>query len=159
MIDYDKVLAKPIIFVGPGRSGSTIISEFVLSHNQLGWPDNYLEWMPSIASTAWLTRLSQNRFWRVDGEKGQLNKTKFMNNYIPRPAEAWSFWQSITREEIDFSRGFFASPARQFIREREDSQNTGQACISPRQAATRDEVHWTCTCRVFAQHLPRCPVH
>lgn len=106
MIDYDKVLAKPIIFVGPGRSGSTIISEFVLSHNQLGWPDNYLEWMPSVASTAWLTRLSQNRLWRVGGEKGQLNKTKFMNNYIPRPAEAWSFWQSITREDIDFSRGF-----------------------------------------------------
>ncbi|EIX4887696.1 sulfotransferase [Vibrio vulnificus] len=99
-------LSAPIIFIGPGRSGSTVISEFVMAHHSLGWPDNYCEWFPSRPSLAWLTRLTNNSLWYVSGEKAQLNHTLPLNNLLPRPAEAWPFWQKITRDKIDFSRGF-----------------------------------------------------
>ncbi|WP_440870417.1 sulfotransferase [Vibrio vulnificus] len=99
-------LSAPIIFIGPGRSGSTVISEFVMAHHSLGWPDNYCEWFPSLPSLAWLTRLTNNSLWHLSGEKAQLNHTLPLNNLLPRPAEAWPFWQKITRDEIDFSRGF-----------------------------------------------------
>ncbi|HAU8292301.1 TPA: sulfotransferase [Vibrio vulnificus] len=99
-------LSAPIIFIGPGRSGSTVISEFVMAHHSLGWPDNYCEWFPALPSLAWLTRLTNNSLWYVSGEKAQLNHTLPLNNLLPRPAEAWPFWQKITRDEIDFSRGF-----------------------------------------------------
>ena len=99
-------LSAPIIFIGPGRSGSTVISEFVMAHHSLGWPDNYCEWFPSLPSLAWLTRLTNNSLWYLSGEKAQLNHTLPLNNLLPRPAEAWPLWQKITRDEIDFSREF-----------------------------------------------------
>lgn len=99
-------LANPIIFIGPGRSGSTIISEVILAHSQLGGPTNYTEWYPSVPALALLSRLTNNSLWSVNGVKAQLNKTLPFNNAIPRPAEAWSFWQKVTRSDIDFSRNF-----------------------------------------------------
>ncbi len=104
--DHQTRLSAPIIFIGPGRSGSTVISEFVMAHHSLGWPDNYCEWFPSLPSLAWLTRLTNNSLWYLSGEKAQLNHTLPLNNLLPRPAEAWPLWQKITRDEIDFSRGF-----------------------------------------------------
>ncbi|HDY8155830.1 TPA: sulfotransferase [Vibrio vulnificus] len=104
--DHQTRLSTPIIFIGPGRSGSTVISEFVMAHHSLGWPDNYCEWFPSLPSLAWLTRLTNNSLWYLSGEKAQLNHTLPLNNLLPRPAEAWPLWQKITRDEIDFSRGF-----------------------------------------------------
>ncbi|EJV9412992.1 sulfotransferase [Vibrio vulnificus] len=104
--DHHTRLSAPIIFIGPGRSGSTVISEFVMAHLSLGWPDNYCEWFPALPSLAWLTRLTNNSLWHLSGEKAQLNRTLPLNNLLPRPAEAWPFWQKITRDEIDFSRGF-----------------------------------------------------
>ncbi|HFQ4947712.1 sulfotransferase [Vibrio vulnificus] len=104
--DHQTRLSAPIIFIGPGRSGSTVISEFVMAHHSLGWPDNYCEWFPSLPSLAWLTRLTNNSLWYLSGEKAQLNRTLPLNNLLPRPAEAWPLWQKITRDEIDFSRGF-----------------------------------------------------
>jgi len=100
-----KVL-NPIVFIGPGRSGSTIISEMVLAHKALGGPTNYTEWFPNYPSLALLSRLTNNAHWYLSGVKGQLNQTLPLNNVIPRPAEAWSFWQKITRPDIDFSRDF-----------------------------------------------------
>ncbi len=103
----EDLIEKPIIFVGPGRSGSTIISEFIMEHEQLAWPSNYLEFFPGINSSNYLRRLFDNRYWRVTGEKAQkINHTRRLNEAIPRPAEAYPFWQKITRDDIDFSRGF-----------------------------------------------------
>lgn len=99
-------LIKPIIFIGPGRSGSTIISEMILAHKTIGGPSNYTEWYPNVSFMAYLSRLTNNKFWSISGVKAQLNKTLPLNNLIPRPAEAWSFWQGITRDDIDFSRNF-----------------------------------------------------
>ena len=106
MQQEDSRLASPIIFIGPGRSGSTIISEVILAHESLAWPSNHQEYLPRTASVNLLRRLFDNRFWRVTGEKGQLNQTRFLNSLLPFAAEAFPFWESLTRTEIDFSRGF-----------------------------------------------------
>ena len=106
MQQEDSRLASPIIFIGPGRSGSTIISEVILAHESLAWPSNHQEYLPRTASVNLLRRLFDNRFWRVTGEKGQLNQTRFLNSLLPFAAEAFPFLESLTRTEIDFSRGF-----------------------------------------------------
>jgi len=106
MSDQDAYLENPIIFIGPGRSGSTIISEFIMVHEQLAWPSNYLEMYPYADWSNYLRPVFDNSFWRVTAEKGQINKTRLFNTYLPCPAEAYPFWERLSRDEIDFSRGF-----------------------------------------------------
>ena len=102
----DKRLTSPIIFIGPGRSGSTIISEIIFAHETLAWPSNHLEYLPRVPLVNLLRPVFDNRYWSLIGEKGQLNKTRLLNSLLPLPAEAFPFWESLTRPEIDFSRGF-----------------------------------------------------
>ena len=99
-------LSAPIVFIGPGRSGSTIISEIVLAHESLAWPSNHVELLPRLPVVNLLRPLFDNRFWRLIGEKGQLNQTRFLNSLLPLPAEAFPFWERISRSDLDFSRGF-----------------------------------------------------
>lgn len=99
-------IEKILIFIGPGRSGSTVISEVIMEHELLGWPVHYLEYAPNFPQLDLLRHLFENKYWRIKGEKAQLNKTAFLNSAIPRPAEAYDFWNSITRNSIDFSRDF-----------------------------------------------------
>ena len=102
----DNKLDRPVIFIGPGRSGSTIISEIILAHESLAWPSNYQEYFPASGLINLIRPVFDNGLWRIKGEKGQLNQVRFLNNLLPRPAEAFPFWEHITRPEIDFSRGF-----------------------------------------------------
>jgi len=106
MQQNDSHLASPIIFIGPGRSGSTIISEIILAHESLAWPSNHQEYLPRIPLVNLLRPLFDNRYWRILGEKDQLNRTRFLNSLLPLPAEAFPFWEQITRSDLDFSRGF-----------------------------------------------------
>lgn len=106
MSKHQALIDKPIIFIGPGRSGSTIISEFIMVHEQLAWPSNHLEMFPHADWSNHLRLLFDNRWWRLLGEKGQINRTRLFNNYLPRPAEAYPLWERLTRKEINFSRGF-----------------------------------------------------
>ncbi|NCF29766.1 MAG: sulfotransferase [Gammaproteobacteria bacterium] len=116
------LLDQPIIFVGPGRSGSTIISEIVFAHEDLAWPSNHLEIHPQRLWLNHLRRLFDNGLWRVLGEKSQLNRTPLLNYLAPRPAEAYPFWENVTRTGIEFSRDFLlnstaSSEERRRIRE------------------------------------------
>ena len=102
----DNLLIAPLIVIGPGRSGSTVISEVLFAHEDLAWPSNYLETFPGLPALDGLRRVFDNRMWRVLGERGQLNRTQFLNTLIPWPAEAYPFWERLTRPEIDFARSF-----------------------------------------------------
>ena len=106
MTSNEKRLKAPIIFIGPGRSGSTIVSEIVFAHETLAWPSNHQEYFPKLTPVNLLRPLFDNSLWRVVGEKGQLNQTRILNTVLPRPAEAYPFWQHLTRHGVDFSRGF-----------------------------------------------------
>jgi hypothetical protein len=102
----EDLLNAPIVFIGPGRSGSTIVSEFIFEHEDLAWLTHHQEHMPGAMWVNSVRYLFDNQYWRFLGEKSQLNKTRRFNGLFPRPAEAYPFWEKVTRDEIDFSRGF-----------------------------------------------------
>lgn len=99
-------LKNPLIFIGSGRSGTTIISEIVFRHESLAWPSNYQVLFPGVPKVNLLRRLFDNKFWHLQGQKQQLNEVSKFNKYFFKPAEAYPFWEHITGKRIDFSRGF-----------------------------------------------------
>lgn len=99
-------LDRPIIFIGLGRSGTTIISEIICQHEDLAWPSNYQGRFRNRVEINKIRPILDNRFWQIRGQKKQLNKVAFYNKIVFKPAEVYSFWNAITRDEIDFSRGF-----------------------------------------------------
>jgi len=99
-------LNKPVIFLGIGRCGTTIISEIIFQHPDLAWPSIYQNKFPG---TPWINRLRpllDNRFWSLQGQKQQIDKIPFYKNYVFRPSEANDFWQHITGPSIDFTFNF-----------------------------------------------------
>ena len=99
-------IEKPLIFIGSGRSGTTIISEIVFRHESLAWPSNYQQNFPSLAPVSLLRIFFENRIWNLQGQKPQLNKVSGVNKFLFKPAEAYGFWEYLTGPDIDFSRGF-----------------------------------------------------
>ncbi len=97
---------NPVIIIGSGRSGTTIISEIIFRHESLAWPSSYQEKLPAIAEINLLRNLFENRLWRLQGQKPQLNKVSFFNKFLFKPAEAYRFWEAITGNRINFSRQF-----------------------------------------------------
>lgn len=85
------LLAKPLIFIGTGRSGTTVISKTVMRHPALGFPSNYQEKFTLAPAINWL------RPW-VD----RLPNPR----YHFSPAEAYNLWHHLTGSEVDFARGF-----------------------------------------------------
>lgn len=99
-------LNNPIIFIGLGRSGTSIISEIIMQHEDLAFVSNYQEKFPKSVLINKIRMLLDNRFWYVEGQKKQLNKVSFYNKITFKPSEAYGFWNEITGDDIDFSRGF-----------------------------------------------------
>ncbi len=99
-------ISKPVIFIGSGRSGTTIISEIVFRHEELAWPSNYQERFPSLPSINLLRNLFENKLWYLQGQKRQLNKVSALNKFLFKPAEAYNFWEYLTGPSVDFSKGF-----------------------------------------------------
>ncbi len=99
-------ILKPLIFIGSGRSGTTIISEIVFRHEELAWPSNYQERFPTLPSINLLRNLFENKLWHLQGQKRQLNKVSAFNKFLFKPAEAYTFWEYLTGPSINFSKGF-----------------------------------------------------
>ncbi len=110
----EKYLEKPIIIIGSGRSGTTIISEIIFQHEDLAWHSNYQEIFFFTPLINLLRPVFNNRLWRfkkfykyVGASKNtrQKNQSKF-NLVLFNPIERYNFWEHITGKRIDFSRGF-----------------------------------------------------
>ncbi len=101
-----KKLQKPIIFIGTGRSGTTIISEIFDRHPDLAFPSNFQKKYPSNLKINLIRSLTDNFMWRIRGQKPQLNKVSPLNKYIFQPSEAYPMWNYLTGDDLDFSRGF-----------------------------------------------------
>lgn len=99
-------LEKPIIIIGSGRSGTTIISEIIFRHEDLAWPSNYQERFPAKPQVNLIRNVFDNPLWQKHGQKPQLNDVSRVNKILFKPAEAYKFWEHITGNRIDFSRGF-----------------------------------------------------
>ncbi|HEY2728022.1 MAG TPA: hypothetical protein VGI61_12670, partial [Parafilimonas sp.] len=101
----EQLLEKPIIIFGSGRSGTTLISEIIFQHEDLAWHSNYQELFPKFAGINYMRRVFDNKMWRIIGMNTQNNRT-FSNYMLFRPIERYDFWEAVTGERIDFSRGF-----------------------------------------------------
>lgn len=97
---------NPIIFIGTGRSGTTILSEMIMRHPDLAFPSDYNNKLIHLENINYVRYLFDNRFWRLFGQKKQINKVQIFNKYYFRPVEAYQMWDKITGPSIDFSRGF-----------------------------------------------------
>jgi omega-hydroxy-beta-dihydromenaquinone-9 sulfotransferase len=113
-----KSISRPVIVIGSGRSGTTIISEILFRHEDLAWPSNYQERFPEQSGVNLLRNVFDNKLWRLQGQKPQLNKVSKFNKVLFKPAEAYKFWEYLTGPSIDFSRGFLINerPAAQDIK-------------------------------------------
>jgi len=101
-----KNIERPVIFIGSGRSGTTIMSEIIFRHESLAWPSNYQERYPTVPEINLLRNVFENKLWYLQGQKRQLNKVSAINKVLFKPAEAYDFWEYITGPRINFSRGF-----------------------------------------------------
>ena len=130
-------LKNPIIFIGTGRSGTSVISEVVMRHKELAFPSSYQNRMPLNTKVNYLRRLLDNSLWRIHGQKEQLNKVSIINRYTFRPVEAYTMWNTITDDGVNFSRDFLlnkkASPEKVlFLRKyfKEMVKNQGRKRLS-----------------------------
>lgn len=97
---------KTIIFIGTGRSGTTIITELVSRHPDLAYLSNYQDKFPRFQIVNRIRLLFDNKFYRIFGQKKQINKVSYFNSIIFRPTEGYNIWKYLLGPGIDFSRGF-----------------------------------------------------
>ena len=69
-------IINPIIFIGTGRSGTTIISEIIMRHPELAYISNYNKLLHKYPIIGLIRFLFVNKLWRFYGEKNQLQKEK-----------------------------------------------------------------------------------
>jgi len=109
-----KFLDKPIIIIGSGRSGTTIMSEIIFQHEDLAWHSNWQEIIVFTPIINLLRGLFDNKLWRfkkfykyvgVSKNTRQKNQSK-IDLVLFNPIERYNFWEHITGKRIDFSRGF-----------------------------------------------------
>jgi hypothetical protein len=84
------------------RSGTTILYEAFARHPLLAWPSNYSQSYPTLPWLNLSRRLLDNRWLRLYGTKKQYQKQNILSPYLPRPNEAYRFWDRQTG--VDFSR-------------------------------------------------------
>ena len=74
---------KPIIIVGTGRCGSTLLHRIMAMHDHIGWLSPYNEVFPT---QLWLSTLS--RMYKMRAFEGVKS-----GRYFPKPFEAYKFWE------------------------------------------------------------------
>jgi hypothetical protein len=97
------MIKNPIIFIGTGRSGTTLVSGSILSHKDLGYPSNYQEKLPKLLWVNLLKHFFDNELWRI---YTRGNKKTIFHKAIFLPSEAYSMWRYLTYPNINFSRSF-----------------------------------------------------
>lgn len=75
---------KPIIIVGTGRCGSTLLHRLLALHENVGWLSPYNEVLPE---QSWLSRFSNLYRWQPLGH--MVRHLRF----FPKPFESYRFWE------------------------------------------------------------------
>lgn len=109
---HGKKLEQPIIFVGMGRSGTTLMFESFATHRELGWPSNYCEMFPGVPSLNLLCPLFERALFGTRGLKQQYAKTRLGNRFLPQPSEAYPYWDRYANPE--FSHSYMAGGSASF---------------------------------------------
>lgn len=85
----------PLFVIGMPRSGTTVISEAISVHEDLGWLSNYINWVPKLPQLAFLSRLIDIPYLGVHlrGKKTQDKRiSSFLRRFLPFTAEAYPVW-------------------------------------------------------------------
>jgi hypothetical protein len=95
--------ARPIFFVGMGRSGSSLIYELFSVHPDLAWFSHYLNRWPRFPSLAVLSRLADVNpvFRRTPPEPGRTPNIWLERARI-RPSEAYGVWRHYVGQKFLF---------------------------------------------------------
>lgn len=99
-----KKLNKPIIIHGFGRSGTSIVADIILNHKSLAYVSNYNAIAPKSKWVNLMRLPFDNKFYKISGQKEQLNKVSMLNKYTFKNAESYSFLNYVTNR--DFGKGF-----------------------------------------------------
>ena len=94
---------KPVFFIGMPRSGTTIIFEAFSRHEQIGYISNYSVWFSNYLIIEYITRLFDNKFIFLRGEKKQGQKTLWFNKLLPKPLEGYPLWERICGDKFLWS--------------------------------------------------------
>jgi len=90
LLKNEYLIQKPIIIFGTGRSGTTVISDIILHHEDLAWHNNWQELLPKSATINYLRRAFDNGLWHITGMNTQNNKS-LINKVLFRPIERYDF--------------------------------------------------------------------
>ena len=88
-------IEKPIFVIGMPRSGTTILSEVMSAHEDVGWFSNYMNRLPCIPEVSFLSRIvSIPRFGQhLRGKKKQSRGlASLIRRLLPYSAEAFPVW-------------------------------------------------------------------
>lgn len=88
-------IKNAVIIHGPGRSGTTLLSNILSLHKDFYWISGYVSKYPNLPVLSFI-----NNFQRIDAfEEFNRGKKKF-----PRPSEAYGFWKNYF-EQFNVSNG------------------------------------------------------
>lgn len=104
----------PLFVIGMPRSGTTVISEAVSVHEDLGWLSNYINWLPELPELAFFSRVLDIPFLgpHLRGKKTQDKRvSSFVRRLFPFTAEAYRVWNRYCVENFstDFLRKRYAT--------------------------------------------------
>lgn len=91
-----KEIIKPIFVIGMPRSGTTVISEAISVHEDLGWFSNYLDKLPFLPEVSLLSRLADTQKIGIylRGKKKQNSRlSASIRRLLPYCSEAYSIWE------------------------------------------------------------------
>jgi hypothetical protein len=94
---------KPILMVGVPRSGTTMLSEILSSHPDLGWFSNYVRYFPALPWLAVFDRITSisEIGWFLRGQRRQRDGLgSFLRRCLPHPAEAFPVWSRCCGEKF-----------------------------------------------------------
>lgn len=103
----EKIDNNPIFFIGTGRNGSTLISDLVGNHPDLGWVSNYQNRFPEMLGVSLANNFFRNSIINSMGVSDNTNnKINPILRLIPRQSESYNFWNYYS--QIDFAKSFMA---------------------------------------------------
>lgn len=98
-----KRIDNPIFMIGMPRSGTTIISEAISMHEDLGWFSNYLNYFPNFCFITLLNRITDTPCigTYIRGHKKQGNTVGlFIKRLLPHCVEAYPVWSYYCGEKF-----------------------------------------------------------
>jgi len=93
-------LSRPVIFIGMPRSGTTIVFEQFVRFSEFGWITNYSARFPKWPIVNILRLFLDNSFIRLRGSKQQYGGWSFLRSLLPKPQEAYPFWEEYCGSEF-----------------------------------------------------------